>query len=69
MLILDHNLVPTQHQYTRANNQWVFVTNSKIHTTSIFTQHRWAAMAPGTVQLNNFFMESEAYRICEGWAT
>jgi hypothetical protein len=32
-------------------------------------QQRWAAMAPGTVQLNNFFIESEAYRICEGWAT
>jgi hypothetical protein len=26
-----------------------------------------AAMAPGTVQLNLFCMEEEAYKICEGW--
>ncbi len=25
-----------------------------------------AALAPGTVQLNIFCMESEAYKICEG---
>jgi hypothetical protein len=27
------------------------------------------AMAPGTVQLIIFCMESEAYKMCEGWAT
>jgi hypothetical protein len=26
-----------------------------------------AVLAPGTVQLNFFCMESEAYKICEGW--
>jgi hypothetical protein len=36
------------------------------------THYGWLAAemgCNGTMQLNNFFMESEAYKICEGWAT